>query len=66
MPDFTFQNHGSICILVPVSEAAQAWRDAHLPAEGEDCQEWGGGVVIEPRYVADILDGITNDGLSVE
>jgi hypothetical protein len=60
--DFTFSNHGSICILTPVTEAARAWRADHLP---EDAQMWGGGVVIEPRYVNDIIDGISEAGLSV-
>lgn len=60
--DFLFANHGSICILTPVSEAAQAWVDEHLP---EDAMRWAGGVVIEPRYAGDILEGIQNDGLSL-
>lgn len=63
MSDFKFHNHGSICILVAVSAAAQDWREEHLP---EDAQTFGGGVVIEPRYADDILEGIMADGLTVE
>jgi hypothetical protein len=60
--DFHFTNHGSVTILTPVSSAAQEWAAEHLP---EDAMRWAGGIVIEPRYLGDILDGITNDGLTV-
>jgi hypothetical protein len=36
--------------------------DEHLPA---DAMHWGGGVVVEPRYVGAIVAGLTEDGLSV-
>lgn len=61
--DFLFVDHGSIVIMHPRSDAARDWTEQHIP---EDAQRWGrGGVVIEPRYVGDIIDGITNDGLEV-
>lgn len=62
MTDFLFANHGSICILTPVSEQAKEWADEHL---SQDAQWWCGGVVIEPRYVQPILDGIMEDGMDV-
>jgi hypothetical protein len=62
-PDFTFANHGSICILNALSPAAVEWVDEHLP---EDRQLWGSnGTVIEPRYVAPILEGIVAEGLVI-
>ncbi|MGZ5078638.1 MAG: hypothetical protein ACXWHZ_03725 [Usitatibacter sp.] len=61
--DFDFSDHGSICILTPLTPAAREWRAEYLPS---DAQTWGrGGVVIERRYVSDILDGIDIAGLSV-
>jgi hypothetical protein len=30
-PDFSFQNHGSICILTPLTPAAKDWFNEHLP-----------------------------------
>jgi hypothetical protein len=59
--DFTVADHGSIVILTPLTEAAQDWVADHLP---EDAMTWGGGIVIEPRYVALILAGIGEDGLT--
>ena len=63
MSDFEFYDHGSIVILVPLSEEAHDWVDDNL---GEDVLWYGRGIAIEPRYVGDILEGITGDGLTVE
>jgi hypothetical protein len=30
-PDFSFQYHGSICLLTPLTHAAKDWFSAHLP-----------------------------------
>ena len=62
MSDFTVQNEGSIVILHPHGHAAQEWIEEHIP---EDAQRWGTGVVIEPRYFADIAAGIQADGLEI-
>lgn len=62
MTDFHFFDHGSIVILKPVSALAQDWVDEHI---GDDAQLFGGGVVIEPRYAGDILDGVVADDLTI-
>lgn len=63
--DFLFQNHASICLLQPLTEAGKAWFNEHLPVDDPETQFWGGSIVIEPRYVQPILDDIQNDGLRV-
>lgn len=60
--DFFFCNHGSITILTPRNGAARQWIEDHIPA---DATTWCDGIVIEPRYAQDILDGIEADGLQV-
>ena len=60
--DFTLHDHGSIAVLVPLSEAGEDWCDDHIDPEA---LMWGGGIVIEPRYVASIIAGINDDGLVV-
>jgi hypothetical protein len=62
-PDFAFTNHGSVCILTPLTDEARTWCEEHLPA---DRQTWCGGTVIEPRYVDDIINGLRGDGLTVD
>lgn len=61
-PDFVLANHGSVAVLTPMTDKARTWRDEHLP---EDATSWGRGVVIEPRYLEPILDGISEEGLVV-
>jgi len=62
-PDFGLLNCGNISILTPQTKTAREWITAHLPA---DITQWGGGVVVEHRYVDDVLDGIAQQGLVVE
>lgn len=59
--DFEVDNHGTIFIFTPVSEAGKQWCYNHLP---EDCPRWGIlGFVVEHRYIADIVAGARRDGL---
>ena len=66
MSDFTVLNGGSIFVLTPVSEAAKAWAEEKIQ-QTEETQYWGnGGIVVEHRYICDIIDGIKADELTVE
>jgi hypothetical protein len=60
--DFVCENHGSVFLLRPISAAAFAWIEEHLPS---DRLTFGNAVVIEPRYVWAILVGLQDDGLVV-
>lgn len=61
--DFKLENHGSLFLLRPLSSAAKVWIGEHLPTDNPETQFWGDAIVIEPRYVAPIVDGIIGDGL---
>ena len=63
--DFSVRNlQGSFVILVAQTEAAERWFDAHVPA---DAIAYGrNGIAVEPRYLADILNGIVEDGLTIQ
>ena len=60
--DFVCENHLSLFLLRPISPAAFAWIEEHLPP---DRMTFGNAVVIEPRYVSAILVGLQDDGLVV-
>jgi hypothetical protein len=60
--DFVCENHFSLFLLRPISSAAFAWIEKHLPP---DRITFGNAVVIEPRYVWAILVGLQDDGLVV-
>lgn len=63
MFDLTFVNHGSIVIMTPTTDVGRAWVDEHIP---EDALTWGkDGIVIEHRYVGDIVEGALRDGLDI-
>lgn len=62
MSDFTLTNHGSVCLLRPLSRAAKRWLDEHID---DEAQYHGDAVAVSPRYVQPILDGIAADGLEV-
>ena len=59
--DLSFEDHGSIVLLRPLTEFGQAWTDEHL----EGAMQFQGAVCCEPRYLDAIVDGAVNDGLTV-
>lgn len=60
--DFIVENHGSILLLRPQNEQAIAWVHEHIGSDNGFQPYWP-VVVIEPRYVRPILEGIAADGL---
>jgi hypothetical protein len=61
--DFKLENHGSLFLLRPLNSVAKDWMDEHLPVDSPETQFCGDAIVIEPRYVAPIVEGIIGDGL---
>lgn len=61
--DFSVENYGSIVLLRPLSELGRAWVEENVSQEG--FQPFWPNVLIEPRYVSDILQGLANARLAV-
>jgi hypothetical protein len=61
--DFTLENHGSLFLLRPLDSVAREWMNEHLPVDSPETQFWGEAIVIEPRYLEPIIEGILADGL---
>jgi hypothetical protein len=61
--DFVVENHGSIFFLKPRTPAAISWVEEHIADNGY--QPYYPTVVVEHRFIADIVAGIQNDGLVV-
>lgn len=64
--DIRIENHGSIYLLIAVTPRAENWLREHTDAEAM----WVGsrtqsGLVVEPRYVEEIVNGAKADGLEV-
>lgn len=62
MGDIFIKNHGTILIFVPATEAGMEWMEQHIDP---GAMRWAGGIVVEPRYAADIVHGAQDDGLEV-
>jgi hypothetical protein len=65
-PDFYVQGEGRFCtvyLLRPLTPAAIEWVEEHIP---EDAQRLGSAVAVMHRFIADIVEGIQNDGLAVQ
>lgn len=60
--DFYVQNEGSIFLLTANSKAARDWADEHI----HEATRWGKSIVVEHRYIANIVECAVSDGLVVE
>jgi len=64
-PDFEVENHGTIFLLRPISDAARAWVSEHI-GQDNGYQPYYPTIVVEHRYIADIIAGIQGDRLAVQ
>ena len=62
MIDFSLYDGGSVFLLTPISDEAKDWAKEHLP---EDTRTFGRGFAVEHRYIKDIVDGMTSEGLTI-
>ncbi len=60
--DLLVHGEGSVYLLRPTSRRGQRWIDEHV---SDDRQEWAGAVVVEHRFIGDIVRGAIADGLRV-
>jgi hypothetical protein len=59
--DFTVENHGTICLVQPLTPAAARWIDENVAG---DATFWCGALVVEPRYLWNLVFGMNDAGLS--
>ena len=62
MPDAYVENHGSIMLVRPTTSAATEWIEEHV---SEEAMFFGSALVVEPRYVENLVGGMTEAGLEV-
>jgi hypothetical protein len=60
--DLLVHGHGSIYLLRPTSRRGRRWVDVQIAA---DRTEWAGAIVVEHRFIGDIICGAIADGLEV-
>ena len=62
-PDFKVQIDISISVLHAKTQNAREWVHDHIP---DDAQTWCGGIVIEPRFLDNVIEGIQQSGMTLE
>ncbi len=59
--DYELENHITLWIVTPISEAAMQWLYCHLP---DDCPRYGAnGFIIEAEFVNQVIKRMTADKL---
>lgn len=58
--DASVENHGSVYLVRPLTECAVTWLDEHT-----DGTWFGNALAVEHRYVADLVAGMQDAGLTV-
>ena len=63
--DFSIEYHGSICLLRTLNAGARDWIEEHFgPDSGFQPYYYPSRtIVVEPRFLANIITGIRNEGL---
>jgi hypothetical protein len=62
--DFLVHNGGSIWLFHPCSDGARSWLDEHCPQD-DSHRYHGHALVVEHRYVSDLIRYAQQDGLVV-
>lgn len=61
--DVSVENHGSVIIFRPLSDAAKSWIEEYVSREGY--QPFRDALVVEPRFADNLLTGMQRDGLHI-
>jgi hypothetical protein len=60
--DVEITDHGSICVVTGKTGIAKEHLDEHMP---DDAQMWGGGYVVEPRFLDFIVQDLIAEGFTI-
>jgi hypothetical protein len=62
--DFSVVNHGSVVLVTPQSRKAKKFVNEQIVLDG---WQWlGDSFAVEPRFVGNLLDGIIQEGMTVQ
>lgn len=64
MTDFKIENHGSVFLFLPLTEAAREHVEEEVRPEG--WQRMGEGFAVEHRVAFDLTDALVGEGFTVE
>ena len=58
---FDVENHGSIVLVRPHTDDVREWLEEHT-----DGTWFGGALVVEPRYVEELVHGLVEEGYALQ
>ena len=61
MPEFTVADHGSIVLITPTTDECRIFLEDHVD---EEAQWFGHALVVEPRYVGSLIEGLIEWGFA--
>lgn len=61
-PDLEVRNEGTLFLVDPRTDRGARWIGEHV---ADDATFWGQSLVVEHRYIADLVSGAQADGLRV-
>jgi hypothetical protein len=61
----TFADHGSLVLVAPDDDDHLSFADWLADNIGPDALFWGDALVVEPRYVAALIEGLEAVGFEV-
>jgi hypothetical protein len=62
MNDIEITNHGSLFLFQPLNDEVKSWLNENVSA---DSQWFGGALVVEHRYAANLAEGLQDAGFNV-
>jgi hypothetical protein len=60
---FNIENHGTIVLIRPLTGDVKDWLVEHT---NDEAQWFGNALVVEPRYVGDIVEGLVEQGYAAQ
>lgn len=60
---FSIENHGSIVLVRPLTEDVETWLIEHT---ADEAQWFGNALVVEPRYVENLVEGLVEEGFAAQ
>jgi hypothetical protein len=60
---FTVEDHGTLILVRPLTHDVRTWLEENV---AEDVQWWGGAIVVEPRHLAPLVEGMFEEGFTVQ
>jgi hypothetical protein len=60
---FNIEDHGSLVLVRPLTDDVEEWLHENT---ADDAQWFGGALVVEPRYLEPLVEGMFSEGFAIQ